>query len=610
MDDLIIQKTNLKEIRMKSLGIFLLFIALTTVVDAQKKRTIFDDVDFIIEPVDFINTTDSDISPSFVNDSIYFSGVSEKYINKKRREKRNIDFYNIYSVLINRNGIVSSTPSLVSGFGNEFHEGPVDYCETTDELFVTLSNTINSETIQKMIPAENIRLHLAIKKRINGKWQTVEELPFNDKRFHFAQPAISVTGDTLVFSSDLKPNYGSTDLFMSIRKNGEWSTPVNLGDSINTPGDEMFPTFIAGGLLSFASNGRSVKYGGLDIYYTNFPEPLKVEILDNDINTQFDEFGLIIHKNGNVGYFTSNRSGEGNDDIFKLNIKKQYKTFNVKVTEDMTNLPISGAEAVLRRCEGDIINKVFSDSTGSLSLEISNTDCLQIEILKEGYENDFRDISGRNSVEFKLKQKKFYEILVIDVNNMNPVDSAVISCDDQLNFFTNSEGIVSKTPPFPDDCELLIKKEGYLLQTITPVIKRDSAITKDTVWFYKKELNSSYMLGNINSDSGELRILKESTEIFKQLLKIMKLNTDLKIEIGWHTDSKGQDAENKRLSQNRADFAVNYLVINGIEKERAVGKGYGESQLINKCKNGVQCSEDEHKENRRIEFKIIGFLNP
>ncbi|MCA1758688.1 MAG: OmpA family protein, partial [Bacteroidales bacterium] len=120
----------------------------------------------------------------------------------------------------------------------------------------------------------------------------------------------------------------------------------------------------------------------------------------------------------------------------------------------------------------------------------------------------------------------------------------------------------------------------------------------------------SYILGNINSDSGELRILKESTQIFEQLLKIMKLNTDLKIEIGWHTDSKGQDAENKRLSQNRADFAVNYLVINGIEKERAVGKGYGESQLINKCKNGVQCSEDEHKENRRIEFKIIGFLNP
>ena len=282
----------------------------------------------------------------------------------------------------------------------------------------------------------------------------------------------------------------------------------------------------------------------------------------------------------------------------------------MKVTDDMTNLPIPGAEAVLRRCEGDIINKVFSDSTGNFSLEISNNDCLQIEILKEGYENDLKDISGRSNVVFRLKQKKFYEILVIDVNNINPIDSTVISCDDQLNLFTNSEGIVSMTPPFSDDCELLIKKEGYLLQTIIPVIQPDRAITKDTVWFYKKELNSSYLLGNINSVSGELRILKESTEIFEQLLKIMKLNTDLKIEIGWHTDSRGKDADNKRLSQNRADFAVNYMVINGIEKDRVVGKGYGESQLVNKCKNGVQCSEDEHKENRRIEFKIIGFLNP
>lgn len=610
MEDLKIQKIKLKEIRMKSLGIFLLFIALTTVVDAQKIRTVFDEVDFMIEPVYFINNAASEISPSFVNDSMYFSGVSEKYINKKSREKRNMDFYNIYSVSIDQNGIVSSTRSLVSGFGNEFHEGPVAYCETTDELFVTLSNTINSETIQKMIPSENIRLRLAIKKRINGNWQTVEELPFNDKRFHFAQPAISVTGDTLVFSSDLRPNYGSTDLFMSIRRNGEWSSPVNLGSEINTAGSELFPTFISGGILSFASNGRIIKHGGLDIYYTPFPNLDKVEILSTEINSPFDDFGLVIHKNGNVGYFTSNRSGEGNDDIFRLNIKKQYKNINVKVTDDMTNLPIPGAEAVLRRCEGDIINKVFSDSTGNFSLEISNNDCLQIEILKEGYENDLKDISGRSNVVFRLKQKKFYEILVIDVNNINPIDSTVISCDDQLNLFTNSEGIVSMTPPFSDDCELLIKKEGYLLQTIIPVIQPDRAITKDTVWFYKKELNSSYLLGNINSVSGELRILKESTEIFEQLLKIMKLNTDLKIEIGWHTDSRGKDADNKRLSQNRADFAVNYMVINGIEKDRVVGKGYGESQLVNKCKNGVQCSEDEHKENRRIEFKIIGFLNP
>jgi hypothetical protein len=279
---------------MKSLGIFLIFIALTTIVDAQKKRTVFDDADFIVEPVSLINTVASDISPTFVNDSIYFSGISEKYFKKKGREKRNMDFYNIYSASIDQNGIISSPRLLVPGFGNDFHEGPADYCEATGELFVTVSNADNFDVIQKMIPVENIRLRLVIKKKIDGKWQTTKELPFIGNKFHFAQPAISVTGDTLVFSSDLKPNYGSTDLFMSIRENGEWSSPVNLGGEINSAGSELFPTFLPGGLLSFASNGRTKNYGGLDIYYTKFPELDTVEILSTEINSPYDDFGLII----------------------------------------------------------------------------------------------------------------------------------------------------------------------------------------------------------------------------------------------------------------------------------------------------------------------------
>ena len=308
---------------MKSIGIFIFLAALTTMVVAQKSLTVFDDVQFKIVPVNLINTVASDISPTFVNDSIYFSAVSEKYFNDVKREKLNMDFYNIYSASLDSSGIVSSQRILVPGFDHEYHEGPSDYCEATGELFVTVSNTDNFEVIQKMIPVEYIRLRLVIKKKIDGKWQTVKELHFNDKKFHFAQPAISVTGDTLVFSSDLKPaNYGSTDLFMSIRKNGEWSSPVNLGSEINTAGNELFPTFISGGILSFASNGRTIKLGGLDIYYTHFPTLDKVEILSTEINSPFDDFGLIIHKNGKVGYFTSNRNSQNSDDIYKIDIIK------------------------------------------------------------------------------------------------------------------------------------------------------------------------------------------------------------------------------------------------------------------------------------------------
>jgi len=593
---------------MKRLSIFLLFIALTTLVDAQKTRTVFDDVDFIVEPVNFINTVASDISPLFVDDSIYFSGISEKYFNKKGREKRNMDFYNIYSASIDQNGIVSSSRLLVPGFGNDFHEGPADYCEATGELFVTVSNVDDFDVIQKMIPVENIRLRLVIKKKIDGIWQTTKELPFNDNKFSFAQPAISVTGDTLVFSSDTKPNYGSTDLFMSIRKNGEWSSPVNLGTEINTAGNELFPTFILGEILSFASNGRTINHGGLDIYYTKFPGLNTVEIPGSEINSPFDDFGLIIHKNSNVGYFTSNRSGESSDDIYRIDINRQHKIINGRILSDHTNLPIADAEIILSNCNGTIINKVLTDSIGNFSFEIMKNKCHQIKINKEKYESELKTVSDRDYLEFRLKLKQSFEIFITDATDNRPIEDVTVLCNDKINLNTNKNGIVVLTPPFPSGCELQIKKEGYLTQILTPNFIFSNSVKTDTVLIHKKALNNSIVLCNIDSVSGELKILQETKPAFDRLIKIMKLHPDLIIELGWHTDSRDYDDVNKRLSQNRADLAVSYIVNNGIEKNRIVGKGYGESKLVNKCRNGVKCTEKEHRMNRRIEYKIIGYL--
>ena len=396
---------KIEEQGMKSLGIFIFLFSLIITAFAQKKRTVFDDVRFIIEPARIINTVSSDISPVFINDSLYFTSVPEEYFHKTRREKKNTDFYNIYSASIDKQGIITSTRKLVPGFGNDFHEGPADYCEATGELFVTVSNVNNFEKVQKMIPVENIRLGLVIKKKINGKWITVDKLPFNDKRYHFAQPAISTTGDTLIFSSDMKPNYGNTDLFMSIRRNKEWTAPVNLGSEINTSGSELFPTFIKGNILSFASNGQTINYGGLDIYFSIFPLLDSVQILNRDINTAFDEFGLVMNKNGNVGYFSSNRIPYDDDDIFRLDIEKLYNIFNGKILDSDTNLPIINAKILIFDCKGDTIDILHSDSFGNFFFEIGKMECTQVEILKDGYENNFRNISGLESFEFRIKLK-------------------------------------------------------------------------------------------------------------------------------------------------------------------------------------------------------------
>lgn len=593
---------------MRNIAIVLFLLAISVSIKAQQNRTLFDDVNFVVEPVKSINTVGSDISPIFIDGELYFSGIPESYFNKNSRERKNKAFYNMYSATLDGNGFLTSERKLLPGFGAEYHEGPADYCEATGELFITLSNVIDADTIRKMFSEEKIRLRLAIKKVVNGKWQTVEELPFNDDSYQFAHPAISRTGDTLVFSSNLNsPDAGNVDLFMSIRKEGSWSTPVNLGNTINTPGKEMFPTFIEGGLLSFASNGRDDGYGDLDIYYTSFPKIGKVINLGDKINTSMDDFGLTVHPNGNTGYFASNRENVGSDDIFRLDIIKLFQVFSGKVLDDRTDLPIEGAMVYLHGCEEVILDSTSSDGEGIFSFEVLQKNCPLVVATKENYENDRKDIAGLNYVELRLKQKQKYEVVVLDVETKTSVAGTNFTCLNQSKGTTNSSGILLFEKPYPLECNMRIEKEGYLAQSYSmDKTKLELPYVKDTVWLYKKELNKTFVLENIYYDFDKWVILPESEIELNKLISIMNDNPEIKVELGSHTDSRGTDSYNEWLSQKRSDSAVKYIIGKGIPKDRIVAKGYGETQLVNECSNGVKCSDAEHRKNRRTEFKIIG----
>jgi outer membrane protein OmpA-like peptidoglycan-associated protein len=110
---------------------------------------------------------------------------------------------------------------------------------------------------------------------------------------------------------------------------------------------------------------------------------------------------------------------------------------------------------------------------------------------------------------------------------------------------------------------------------------------------------------NIFYDYDKWDILPESEIELNKLVEIMNDNPSWKVELGSHTDARGSDSYNEKLSQKRSDSAVNYIVNKGISKNRITAKGYGETQLINRCKNGVECSDEEHRQNRRTEFKIL-----
>lgn len=599
---------------MKKIGILLLILAFVSVGHTQNKtNTIFDDVEFEIESLNSVNTIGSDISPALVGRELFFAAIREEYFNKKVREMKNMAFYDTYSIPLDENGMIFSERKLVSGFGEKYHEGPVAFCEATGELYTTLSNTINPDTTRKMFPVENIRLRLVIKKKINGQWKNTEELPFNNEKFHFAHPAITVTGDTLVFSSDMDAvSFGKSDLFMSVRNNGKWSLPVNLGKMINTNGNEMFPTFLPGGLLSFASDGHAGSSGGLDIWYTTFPISGEVINAGNKINSSFDDFGLVINSNKKVGYFSSNRPGEGSDDLYSLMIKKFHKIFKGKVVDDHTNMPIVNSNVELFDCNGKVIATTLSDNQGDFQFDVIKNNCPLIEASKETYEKESRDISELNYAELRLKKGNIYlTIEVIDKESGLIIPNSLVDITkgnynkDELD---DNNGIIRMKLYESTDYVFYSTAEGYFESTVNYTSK-DKIAGEYSLQIELEKLSGGkqFVLDDLYYDLDKYNIRPDAAIVLDRLVKILAENSEIRIELGSHTDSRASFNYNIKLSQNRSESVVNYLVNKGISRDRLVAKGYGESQLVNKCADGVQCTEDDHQVNRRT---IVTILNP
>ncbi len=566
-------------------------------------QTFFDRHRYVPELLPLINTEESEISPAIINDDLYFSAVRQE----QRSNQRNLSFYDVYYTETDLKGYPLILRKLVPGFGNLYHEGPISWCGKTEELFVTLSNISGEDILRNTIKNEHIRLRLVIMKQVNERWTVVEELPFNNNAYHFAHPAISKTGDTLVFTSDMAGGFGKSDLYMSIRKEGKWSDPQNLGEVINTGGNEMFPTFGPGGLLLFSSDGHAENHGQLDLYYTTLTENASVRNLGSKINSEQDDFGLVVHPSGEYGYFSSSRIGAGKDDIYRVSFISLFETLGGVVVNN-NGEPESGALVNLLDCNGNDIRSTQSDSRGFFEFEVFKDSCYQAMAMKTGYHADLKPYYLRKSIELVITQLIRYNILVVDIENSRPLADGIIWCDD-VKWMTNENGNADIDTDKLKQCDLRITKEGYFdfIIEADPYRFTPGAEILDTVFLFRKEINKSYVFENINFFLDRWRLLPDSEQELRKLIKLMNDNPNLKIELASHTDSRGEAKYNEWLSQKRSDSVTDYLIENGISKERIVSKGYGESRLINNCANGIPCSEAEHLENRRTEFIVIDF---
>jgi outer membrane protein OmpA-like peptidoglycan-associated protein len=407
-----------------------------------------------------------------------------------------------------------------------------------------------------------------------GNWINIEKLPFNKKKFSAGEPSLSKDGKKLYFASDRPSSYGGTDIFVvSINDDGTYGEPTNLGDKINTSGDEVTPYITDDNILFYSSNGREDGYGNLDVYATEIfsniaSEPLHLESPVNSIN---DDFAYIVNSNNKGGFFSSNRlQGRDNNDMYSFIIEdiKPEKCLQqiAGVVKDKETLQIiKDAAMTLFDNDGNQVQQVLTDKNGEYSFDL---DCSQTYTL----------------VASSLYYSKEEHI----INTANYNRAPELEANKFLTKMTGAELEEALAATINADIPGKDKIEVKEPETAKEIIKEE-VVSINEIYF--------------DFDKSDIR--EDATEELDKVVEMMKENSSIKIEVSSFTDSRGSSAYNLKLSDRRAQSTIDYLVSNGIERSRVTGKGYGESRMINKCINGVQCSEAAHQKNRRTEFVIL-----
>lgn len=358
--------------------------------------------------------------------------------------------------------------------------------------------------------------------------------------------------EVLFFSSNMPGGQGGYDIYYAnIKADDAVADPVNLGEVVNTVGDEFTP-FYQEGKLYFSTDGMP-GLGGLDIFYTtwNGTNWITPSNMGRDLNSFVDDWYFTIDKAGYDGLLVSNRPGGGGkslerptccDDIYTFNIEKFKASVSTLVTDASSGKVVHGFDAQLIEMTGGkmgITDKKNADKTNQVDFPLTLEKTYNIIITKEGY----------------------YPDTIVGVNTVALMKDEV---------FNKKVTLRPKEPEFE------------IYSTEEPI-----------------------RLDNIYYDYDDDKILPSAEGDLNLVLDLMKQYPDLVIEFSSHTDSRGDDDYNMKLSQRRANSARDWLVKKNVSASRIQAVGYGETKILNKCTNGVECTDEEHRFNRRTEFRII-----
>ncbi|WP_281847729.1 OmpA family protein [Olleya namhaensis] len=495
--------------------------------------------------VDF-NSELSDFAPAFYQGSlIYSSNREQRSATKRVHDWNEQPFLDLYK--LNSTGVLKTSSSKFSSTVNSiYHESTAVFTKDGLTMYFTRNNYTDKDYKEDEDGTNRLKLYRGTRIDTGNTNWDVEELPFNSDEYSVAHPALSPDEKTLYFASDMPGTKGLSDLYKVAIKDSVFGEIKNLGDKINTEGRETFPFISEDNKIYFASDGH-VGLGGLDVFVSELNDDKIGDVfnLGRPINGPDDDFTFIINSDTALGYFASNREGgKGFDDIYSF---KMYKP-------------------IISRCEqainGVVLNKENDQPIGNASVYLLDENN---KVINE------KTSRTDGSFDFTLDCSKGYSIRST---------KETYSTAEKVFNTPNRTGSIERT--------LFMKKQDELPAPLGTDIAPLLGI--NIIYF---DLDKSF-------------ITKDAEVELRKVIDFMYVYPNVNIDVRSHTDSRNTDQYNIDLSDRRAKSTIEYLVtVGGISRARLTGQGYGETQLRNKCSDGVKCSESEHQLNRRSEFIIV-----
>jgi outer membrane protein OmpA-like peptidoglycan-associated protein/tetratricopeptide (TPR) repeat protein len=492
-----------------------------------------------------INTKLSEFSLFSYQQKFFFTGEPDTVLFKSIYGRTGHSYLRIFTA--DKTNNLLSNPLIDQSIYNngQYHIGPLASNKSGSILYVT--RTTSGKKLERneidKIKYLTNNLELYIYKNTNGTW---EEKPFifNDvEKYSVGHATLSADEKVLYFVSNMPGGLGGTDIWFC-----ELQPDGNWGKPQNAGKNintinDEMFPFINGDGTLYFSSNGLPGMGGLDIFTANGNK----ENWSKAINLRYP----LNSSADDFGYFSN---GSSTQDTFSGYINSNRKggkggddIYSFTYQKPKINLAVSGI----------ITNK----KTGEIIPAASVT------LFSAGRVIVARQSSNNNGKFFlELDKDKDYTI-------------------------------VAEKPKFKSDSIALSTKGLTKSDTIAVALNMESLF----------EVGKVFKLNDINYDFNKDNIRLDAAKILDDLVVIMRDNATLEIELGSHTDSRGADIYNLNLSQRRAQSVVNYLVAKGISRERMIAKGYGEMQLLNNCANGIICTDAQHQENRRTEFKVLKY---